>query len=68
MAGYYMNLIGKGWGHGVGMCQWGASNMAKKRFKYEEILKYFYPGIVINYLDQISFESSNQFAKQDETL
>jgi stage II sporulation protein D len=35
---------GKGWGHGVGMCQWGAFAMAKQRYTAEEILSYYYPG------------------------
>lgn len=35
---------GRGWGHGVGMCQWGAFAMAKKGWKTEEILRYYYPG------------------------
>ena len=35
---------GLGWGHGVGLCQWGAYFMAKKNYKYQEILKYYYPG------------------------
>jgi stage II sporulation protein D len=35
---------GKGWGHGVGMCQWGAFNMGKKKKTAEEILLYYYPG------------------------
>ena len=35
---------GQGWGHGVGMCQWGAYYMAKHRFKAENILKFYYPG------------------------
>jgi stage II sporulation protein D len=35
---------GKGWGHGVGMCQWGVFGMAKRRFNYKEILKFYYPG------------------------
>ncbi len=34
---------GLGWGHGVGLCQWGAYFMAKQGYKYEEILKYYYP-------------------------
>ncbi len=45
MKGYYFDVIGQGWGHGVGMCQWGAHQMAKERFNYKEILKYYYPGI-----------------------
>ena len=35
---------GIGWGHGVGMCQWGAYFMARKGYKAEDILKYYYPG------------------------
>jgi stage II sporulation protein D len=34
---------GKGWGHGVGMCQWGALFLSLKRHKTEEILKFYYP-------------------------
>ena len=37
-------LEGRGWGHGVGMCQWGARGMALKGLSYEEILKHYYPG------------------------
>ena len=43
MKGYYFDLIGRGWGHGVGMCQWGVYQMAKKRYKYTSILKHYYP-------------------------
>jgi stage II sporulation protein D len=50
MQGYYFDLIGKGWGHGVGMCQWGARGMAQERYRYDEILKYYYPGVeIVNY-------------------
>ena len=38
----------KGYGHGVGMSQYGANAMAKKGYKYDEILKYYYKGIEIN--------------------
>ncbi len=47
MKGYYADLIGKGWGHGVGMCQWGAYGMAEKGHDYTDILKYYYPGAEI---------------------
>ena len=40
----YVLLDGSGNGHGVGMCQWGAEGMARKGFKYREILKHYYPG------------------------
>lgn len=35
---------GFGWGHGVGMCQWGAYYMASKGYTAEQILLYYYPG------------------------
>ena len=38
---------GRGWGHGVGMCQWGAYGMAQQGEKAEEILKHYYPGAEI---------------------
>ena len=38
----------KGYGHGVGMSQYGANSMAKKGYKYDEILKYYYKGIEIS--------------------
>ncbi|HOF32711.1 MAG TPA: SpoIID/LytB domain-containing protein [Spirochaetota bacterium] len=36
---------GKGWGHGVGMCQYGAKKLAEKGKDYSFILKYYYSGI-----------------------
>ncbi|MFH1791947.1 MAG: SpoIID/LytB domain-containing protein [Candidatus Omnitrophota bacterium] len=38
---------GTGWGHGVGMCQWGALGMAQKGSHYKDILKFYYPGATI---------------------
>ncbi len=35
---------GKGWGHGVGMCQWGAKGMADRGYKYYQILRYYFRG------------------------
>ncbi|MBQ9313979.1 MAG: SpoIID/LytB domain-containing protein [Clostridia bacterium] len=40
-------LIGKGYGHGVGMSQYGAMGMAEAGFNYEEILKWYYTDIEI---------------------
>ena len=40
----------KGYGHGVGMSQWGANVMAKEGKSYDEILKHYYTGINIGYL------------------
>ena len=43
----YVYIKTKGYGHGVGMSQYGANEMAKNGFKYDEILKYYYKGINI---------------------
>jgi len=40
-------FIGKGWGHGVGLCQVGASGMAISGADYREILRHYYSGIEI---------------------
>jgi SpoIID/LytB domain protein len=38
-----VTLKGKGWGHGVGLCQIGAAVMASKGYTYREILQHYYP-------------------------
>ncbi len=40
-------FYGKGWGHGVGMCQIGAYGMAFRGWKFDQILKRYYSGIDI---------------------
>lgn len=37
----------KGYGHGVGMSQYGAQAMALQGYKYDDILKYYYTGVEI---------------------
>lgn len=37
----------KGYGHGVGMSQYGAQGMAKEGYTYQDILKHYYTGIEI---------------------
>ncbi|MFH1453329.1 MAG: SpoIID/LytB domain-containing protein [Armatimonadota bacterium] len=38
---------GGGWGHGVGLCQSGASGMAKAGYNYIDIIKHYYKGVKI---------------------
>ncbi|MBR4644308.1 MAG: SpoIID/LytB domain-containing protein [Bacteroidaceae bacterium] len=40
-------LNGKGWGHGVGMCQIGAAVMGHQGYSYQQILTHYYPGAEI---------------------
>lgn len=39
------SFTGRGWGHGVGMCQYGAYGLGKMGLKYDAILKHYYTGI-----------------------
>lgn len=42
-----VTITTRGYGHGVGMSQYGANAMAKKGYKYDEILKYYYTDVEI---------------------
>ena len=43
-AGTALIVTGHGWGHGVGMSQWGAYGYARHGWKYRRILSHYYPG------------------------
>ena len=38
------DIIGAGWGHGVGLCQIGAAVMGEQGYKYDQILLHYYQG------------------------
>ena len=42
-----------GYGHGVGMSQYGANQMAKEGYSYQEILKHYYTGVEITSINSI---------------
>lgn len=42
-----LKFLGHGWGHGIGMCQWGAKTMSDKHINYKRILRFYYRGIRI---------------------
>lgn len=42
-----VTFAGKGYGHGVGMSQWGANRMAKDGKKPEEIVTYYFKGVQV---------------------
>ncbi|HEX4924824.1 MAG TPA: hypothetical protein VFV50_12095, partial [Bdellovibrionales bacterium] len=50
-----IEIVGHGYGHGVGMSQWGAKLRADKGQGYQEILKFYYSGI--------SFDNLARFAR-----
>ncbi|MEH7437950.1 cell wall-binding repeat-containing protein [Neobacillus drentensis] len=42
-------FIGGGWGHGIGMSQFGANEMARQGINYVNILQFYYPGTLLGY-------------------
>lgn len=45
LSGDIISIYGRGWGHGVGMCQEGAKGMAEAGFSSDQIVKHFYSGV-----------------------
>lgn len=53
---------GKGYGHGVGLCQDGASSMARLNMSYEQIISYYYTGCkVVNIHNALPEEPKDDF-------
>jgi stage II sporulation protein D len=44
-------FYGRGWGHGLGMCQTGAYGMALEGATFQQILQHYYPGISLQRVD-----------------
>lgn len=49
-----LHVKGRGWGHGVGLCQWGALGMARSGYSSTDILHYYYPGARIQPLPPVA--------------
>ena len=47
-------IEGRGWGHGVGLCQWGAKRLAELGYRYQDILRYYYPESEIRNIDEFT--------------
>ncbi|MBR6247300.1 MAG: DUF4922 domain-containing protein [Bacteroidales bacterium] len=43
-----ITLEGRGWGHGVGLCQIGAAVMSTRGYDYKQILEHYYPGALLS--------------------
>ncbi len=55
-------LKGKGFGHGVGLCQEGAMNMAKNGYDFKSIMQFYFKGVgLINYYDYLFFNQNSFF-------
>src|SRR5438094_1565832 len=53
VVGLQVQFAGRGNGHGVGLCQWGAKELAERGYSAETILRYYYPGADIRDLDSL---------------
>lgn len=64
---YYV-IRGRGFGHGVGMSQWGASIMGDKGYTYRDIIDHYYPGTTIKKIDDIQKdeEKKGETSKSNE--
>jgi stage II sporulation protein D len=51
MSGGEVVVSGRGLGHGVGLCQWGAREMARRGHDFKSILNHYYPGTSIARID-----------------
>ena len=40
-------LQGHGWGHSIGMSQWGAYNLARRGYNHLQILNYYFQGVAL---------------------
>lgn len=56
---------GRGFGHGVGLNQWGAHAMAQQGKSYREILSFYYTGVDIERLEGVQFAPPVAPAAQD---
>lgn len=56
LQGQNVVLRGKGFGHGVGMSQEGAMNMARQGKNYDEIIRFYYPDIQITDMEKLTIE------------
>lgn len=49
-----MIISGAGYGHGLGMSQWGAKRMAEQGSTWEEIIRHYYSGVELGHLESLS--------------
>ena len=57
--GKFVTLQGKGFGHGVGLCQEGAMKMAKSGYSYISILHFYYKDVHMINLESLDFFKSD---------
>jgi len=62
-----IRLKGRGYGHGVGLCQDGAMQMARRGKTYEDIIHHYFKGVqIVNYFE--TFKSNTSILHVDEGI
>ena len=59
-------IVGKGYGHHLGICQWGARQMIEHGFSHRGILEFYYPGV--EFMKLTSKKDSNESKKTSPTF
>ena len=52
VSGSSYTFSGRGWGHQLGMSQYGANAMAQQGFTYDEIIEFYFPGVHVDPLEE----------------
>ncbi len=61
LEGDYVILRGKGFGHGVGLCQEGAMGMANSGYNYDQIARFYFNGVrVLDYYKDVFFQQESE--------
>lgn len=61
-----IEIVGRGWGHGVGMSQWGAEGLARRGAGFREILQHYYTGVTVeSYPDPGAVEVGVGWARRE---
>lgn len=64
----FVLLKGRGYGHGAGLCQWGSRDLALQGFTHIEILKHYYPKVVMKKFNSILNRKSLTELKINQTI
>ncbi|MGG6240007.1 SpoIID/LytB domain-containing protein [Nodosilinea sp. AN01ver1] len=59
LAGDTLRVEGRGYGHGLGMSQWGARGLATRGYNYQQILAYYYQGTALSNVRVANLQKQN---------
>lgn len=59
-------IVGAGWGHGIGMSQYGAYQMAKEGKSFQDIVDFYYPNVQL--IDEVEPEIKGEYLEWDNKI